>query len=130
MSFTYYHDKANATERDYVRFTIRDITEGKGPLPEDANFDDHEIDMFLAIEKTWQGAVAACFEALEAAWIPNPSYTADGYSVSMSHVAANYGKAAKKWRQMYGGTAGSQGRALSVIKIDGYSQDVSSTEVG
>jgi hypothetical protein len=129
MSFTYFHDKANPTERDYVRFIIRDVTKDKGPLPEDANFDDHEIDMFLAIEKTWQGAVAACYEALEAAWIPNPSYAADGYSVSMSHISANFGKAAKHWRRLYGGTAGSSGRAREVIRVDGYSQDVSSIEV-
>jgi len=129
MSFTYFEDEDNPTERDYVRFTVRDTTKGKGLLPEDANFEDYEIDAFLAVEKTWQGAVAACFEALEAAWIPNPSFTADGYAVSMSHVSANYGKAAKRWRLMYGGAAGAQGRAVPVIKVDGYSQDVSSIEV-
>lgn len=129
MSFTYFLDPNDPQDRDYVRFHIDDKTDGSGPLPGDRNLSDHEIDMILEVEGTWQRAVAACFEALEAAWVPNPSWSADGMSISQSHIAKNYGPLAEKWRKRYGGRTGSWGYSRSVIRVDGYSQTIASNEV-
>lgn len=129
MSFSYYDDPANPQTRDYVRFHIDDKVEGGGPLPGDRNFTDHELDMIIAEEGNWRRAVAACFEALQAAWTPNPSWTADGMSVSQSHVSKNYEPQAKLWRQRHGGAAGTWGYARTVIRVDGYSTDIPSNEV-
>lgn len=129
MSFTYFVDPANPNDRDYVRFAIDDRTEGSGPLPGDRNFTDHELDMMITQEGTWQRATAACFEALEAAWVPNPSWQADGLSVSQSHVAKNYGPLAIRWRQRWGGKGGTWGFSRTVIRVDGYSDDIASNEV-
>lgn len=127
MAFTYNVD--NPEDRDYVRFHIRDITSGAGPLPGDANFSDAEIDMILDTEGTWQRAVAACFEALQSAWVPNPSWAADGMQISQSHVTRNYEPLAKEWRKKHGGGSGGWGYSRSVIRVDGYSDDIPADEV-
>jgi hypothetical protein len=129
MSFTYFHDPAAPVERDYVRFHLNDVIKDSGPLPENYNFSDHELDMLLDLEGTWQRAVAAGFEALEAAWLPHPTFQADGMSVSLSHISKNYGDTAQRWRRIYGGQPGSSIKARSLIRVDGYSQDVASDEV-
>ena len=129
MSFTYFIDRDDPQERDYVRFQIQDTIEDSGPLPLDTNFADHEIDAMINVEGSWQRAVAACYEALAAAWIVNPSWTADGYSVSQSHIGKNFSELATEWRKKYGGTTGKTAHARSVTRVDGYSQDVPSDEV-
>lgn len=130
MTFTYHTSPENSPgERDYIRFHLQDVTKGKGPLPEDRNFEDHELDMMLEVEGSWQRAVAAGFEALAAAWMVNPSWQADGMAVSQSHIGKNAMDNAIVWRKRYGGAFGSNVFARSMIKVDGYSQDITSAEV-
>ena len=122
MAFTY--DTANPGSREYVRFHLRDTTSGSGPLPDDDNFSNAELDMMLAEEGTWQRAVAAGYEALAAAWFINPSWQADGLAVSQSHIGKNFADLGSLWRKRHGGAFGSTAFARSVIKVDGYSDDV------
>jgi len=129
MGFSYNTDTATAVNRDYVRFSIDDKVEDYGPLPSGVNFTDDELDMIIELEGSWQRAVAACFEALHAAWAKHVSWTADGMSISQSHVADEYRMLAEKQRKAYGGVPGATARARSVIKVDGYSQDIASDEV-
>ena len=119
----------DATGRDHVRFRIRDTAEGCGPLPDDENFSDDELDMTITAEGSWQRAIAACYEALEAAWAPHVSWTADGMSISQSNVALEYRKLAEKWRRMFGGAPGGTMHSRTMTRIDGYSQDIDSDEV-
>lgn len=129
MAFTYFTDTDNPEARDFVRFRIQDTVENSGPLPGDANFSDEVLDAIILEEGTWQRAVAACYEALAAAWTPNPSWQADGLSVSQSHIGRNYADLADKWRKKYGGHRGAWSFSRTVIRVDGYSDDVASNEV-
>jgi hypothetical protein len=125
MAFTY--SDALALDRDKVRFALGDTVSAAGPKPADANFSDGELAGLLAIEGTWQRAVAAGFETLTALWAKQVTFGADGMSASLSNVAEQYRASAKEWRQKYGGgeTSGSQ----AVIRADGYSQDIDNVQV-
>lgn len=125
MALTY--SDALTLDRDKVRFAIGDKVVNAGPQPADANFSDGEIAGLIAIEGTWQRAVAAAFETLAALWAKHVTFGADGMSASLSNVAEQYRALAQEWRQKYGGgeTSGSQ----AVIRADGYSQDIDNVEV-
>ena len=129
MSFSYYVDPASPQERDYVRFRIQDTVENSGPLPGDRNFSDHELDMIITEEGSWQKAITACYEALAAAWMVNPSWSDDGMSISQSHIGKNFSDLAAAWRNKYGGSPGSSAFSRSMIRVDGYSDDIASDEV-
>ena len=117
-----------AADRDKIRFSIADTEYEAGPKPNGANFTDAELDGLLAIEGTWQKAVADAFEALASAWSTHTTFTADGVSVSQSHIAERYAKEAEKWRKLYGyGGAASSG-VVAITRLDGYSDDVSNEE--
>jgi len=125
MAFTYVGNLS--TNRDKVRFYLRDTDPGQGPLPADANFSDAEIDGLISVEGTWQRAVAAGFEALAAAWRRYPSFKADGLSLNRSDIAKGYDDQAQDWRDRFGGSSGGMGcRALT--RVDGYSDDIDSVE--
>ena len=128
MTFSYM-DATPYEELDYIRFAIRDTTVNEGPLPENANFSDEEIEMMLEVEGSWQRAVAACYEALYSAWADHVSWEGDGISVSMSHVPRNYERKAQRQRNMFGYTQGQNGRVRTWIRVDGYSQDIPATQV-
>lgn len=132
MAFTYNSDVNSPNERDYVRFHINDIIEDEGPRPNDMNFSDEELDFILGIEGSWQRTVAACFEALAAAWFTNPTWQADGLAVSSSHTGKNFAEEAARWRKAHGG-GGSSGLGYSasrtVIPVDGWSNDIAANEV-
>jgi hypothetical protein len=129
MSFTYMAG-ATAVERDYVRSRIRDVTLDSGPLPAGENFSDEELDMIITSEgDSWNRAIAACYEALAAAWAPHVSWTADGMSISQGQTVPAYDKLAERARKRYGGVPGQGSHARSVIRTDGYSQDIAADEV-
>ena len=129
MAFTYTTD-STAVGRDYIRFRIRDTVVDSGPLPLGANFSDAELDMIITAEEdSWQRGVAACYETLAAAWAPHPSWTADGMSISQGQTPIAFDKLAARWRKLYGGSPGFTARARSIIKVDGYSQDVPANQV-
>lgn len=122
------YNRALMGSRDKVRFHLQDTTQGAGPLPQDANFSDAELDGLLATEGTWQRAVAAGFEALSSAWQRYPSFSADGMSVSRSGIADGYAGQASEWRRRYGSAVASRMGSRSMTRQDGYSTDVASNE--
>ena len=128
MSFSY-TTGTSAAERDYVRFAIGDTVSGKGQKPDDVNFTDEELDMMLDVEDSWQRAVAACYEALHAEWATHTSWQGDGLAVSMSHAAMRWEKLATHQRRRFGGAHGITAHARAMTRVDGYSQDIPSTEV-
>jgi len=119
MTVTYVGDLSTA--RDKVRFYLRDIEEGVGPLPADANFSDAEIAGLITAEGSWQRAVAAGFETLASAWRRYPDFKADGLSVDRTAIADGYLEQAKIWRRTYGRGTGAGSRATT--RVDGYSDD-------
>ena len=125
MAFTY--DDSLSADRDKVRRWLNDVTEDSGPLPDDSNFSDNEIAGLIDAEGTWQRAVAAGFEALAMAWARYPSFKADGLSLNRSDIAKRYQEQAEKWRADYGRTRGVN--VAGIIKLDGYSDDVTSDDV-
>ncbi len=122
MSVTYVGDLS--TDRDRVRFYIGDTVADAGPKPEDENFSDEELDGLIAVEGSWQRAVAAAFETLAALWAKHTTFNADGMSAQQSDIAALHRAAAADWRSRYGiaGTATCGSRALT--RADAYSSDL------
>jgi len=110
-----------ATSRDKVRFYLGDKIENAGPLPNDANFSDAEIDGLITAEGSWQKAVAAGFETLAARWRRYPDFKADGLSLSRSDIADGFLEQAKNWRRTYGRGTGAGSRAMT--RVDAYSDD-------
>ena len=125
MGFTY--KGTLATDLDKVRFHLGDTTWDNGPRPADANFSDDELNGLIEAEGSWQRAVAAGFEALAAEWRRYPSFKADGLSLSRSDIAKGFAEEAAKWRREYGRTRGVN--VAGIIKLDGYSDDVTSDDV-
>jgi hypothetical protein len=129
MAFDY--AAAISTDRDRVRFHIRDIEEGHGPLPGDENFTNAEIDDLLTQEGNWGRAVAACLEILAIAWRRHPKFQADSFTVSRSHIPRGYADDAKKWRKKWGYNPSVTGSTVStavVKRLDAYSNDLDATE--
>ncbi len=127
MAFNY--NDALATDRNKVRFNLQDTTESSGPKPGGANFSDAELDGLLNIEDTWQQAVAAAFEVLEAGWSHYADLTVGPRRESLSQIAARFGRNAEKWREQYGYATRVGVKAVGIIKKDGYSDDVPSDDV-
>ena len=122
MAFTY--DSRISSDRDRVRLYIRDTVSGSGPLPNDANFEDAEIDGLIAAEGTWQTAVAAAFETLAGAWARFPSFSeSGGLSVNRSDIAKSYQQQAQDWRKKYG-VAGTLAGSRNTHRLDAYSHDL------
>jgi len=125
MAFTYIGDLS--TNRDQVRFHLRDTNLDAGPLPGDVNFTDGEIDGLVTAAGSWQRAVASGLDVLAASWRRYPTFKADGLSLNRSDIANGYAKQADEWRQKYGIAAPLN--VAGVIKIDAYSDDVTSDDV-
>ncbi len=100
MAFTY--TDTLLTDIDKVRFWIQDTIESKGPLPDNRNFSDAEVNGLLSIESSWQQAVAAGFETLSAAWAKETSFTVYNGAFSRSEAVKAYRDLAKTWRERYG----------------------------
>lgn len=115
------------TDRDKIRFYLQDVTDGSGPLPDDANFSDNEIAGLVLAEGSWQRGVAAGFETLAAAWRRYPTFKADGLVLNRSDIAKGYTTQAKEWRRKYGGSGGGAG-SRAVTRADGYSDDITNVE--
>ena len=96
MAVTYKSDLADDISR--VRFALRDMSDGSGPLPNNANFSDGEIEELIALEGGWRCAVAAAFEALASAWSKYPTKSGDGESIARSDITRHYTDAADRWR--------------------------------
>lgn len=100
MTFSY--QATHASDIDRVRFYIADTASGNGPLPEDGNFTNEEIQSIIALEGAWQRAVAACFERLASAWRKFPNLESDQFGLSRSHISRGYEESAASWRREFG----------------------------
>lgn len=125
MTVTY--DGSLSTDKDKVRFYLGDKVLEAGPRPDDANFSDEELTGLITVEGTWERAVAAGFETLAAEWIRYPSFQADNFAISRSHIAKNYQAQAEYWRKRHGSTSlsdvfGSPGDSV-ITRVDAYSDD-------
>jgi hypothetical protein len=110
MSFSY--SGALSQDRDKMRFSLHDVASGAGPLPAGANFTDEELAGLLAIEGTWQRAVAAGLEALAAAWaMAGERVGLRDYSVDTSQKALEYRQQAMVWRARYGAAGAGLGNS-------------------
>lgn len=95
MAFTYRGDLS--TDRDKVRFHIRDVAEESGPLPDDGNFSDEELDGLIALSDDWAVAVAEAFRALSTAWANYADISAGPRKESLSQISERYSKLADEW---------------------------------
>jgi hypothetical protein len=120
MAFNY--DDSLDTDRDRVRFRLQDTVENSGPKPSGGNFTDNEIDGLITNEGTWQRAVAAGFEALEAAWSIYADLQVGPRQERYSQIASRYGDQADKWRAKHG-YGGARAIAALPLRRDGYSGD-------
>jgi len=125
MGFTYRADLT--TDRDKVRFYVRDTVEDSGPLPSSGNFSDEELDGLITAEGSWERAVAASFEALAAAWAGYVDIAVGPRKEQLSQTAERFEALAKEWRQRHGTSATATGTRF-VTRVDGYSDDVSADE--
>lgn len=117
MAFTYLGTLA--TDRDLVRFYIQDTVENAGPKPSNGNFTNDEIDGLLTAEGNWQQAVAAAFEALEAAWAGYADWQAGPRRENASQISERYNKKAEVWRDKQ------QGGVATLTRTDAYTSDSS-----
>lgn len=124
-AFTYIGNLS--TDRDKIRFHLNDTDPGQGPLPEDKNFADTEIDGLITQEGTWERAVAAGLEMLARAWTRHPTFRADGLSLNRSDIAKGYREDAMNWRKRFGYTIPI--KTAGQIPVDGYSDDVTTDDV-
>ena len=125
MTVTY--NGSLSTDKDKVRFYIGDKVVDAGPRPGDGNFTDSEIAGLITAEGSWERAIAAGFETLASEWIRYPSFQADNFAISRSHIAKNYQAQAEYWRKRYGPASlsdvfGSPG-SNAITRVDAYSDD-------
>lgn len=124
MSFTYSSALTSNTHK--VRFYIQDTKSGNGPRPESENFSDEEIAAIIEIEGSWQAAVAACFEALSAAWQDSPVFGVGELGTTHGRIAEGYAKQAEKWRERSASSSASTVGSSATLRKDAYSDDVDS----
>lgn len=125
MSFSY--AGTLATDLDKVRFYISDKVKDGGPRPGDNNFTNEEITGALALADSWEECVGNMFDTLAGEWIRYPSFQADNFAISRSHIAKNYQAQSELWRKQHGlaspqymyGAPGSE----SITRVDAYSND-------
>jgi len=130
MTVTYLGDLS--TDTDKVRFFIGDKVEDAGPRPSGGNFTDEEIGALVTTEGTWEAAVAAAFETLASEWVIFPSFQADNFAISRSHIAKNFQAQADLWRAGHGlaSPAVKYGAPVSrpITRTDAYSDEYDSVE--
>lgn len=125
MAFTYVGDLS--TDTDKVRFFIGDKVVSGGPRPGDGNYTDAEIAGALTVGDSWQETVADLLDTLATEWIRYPSFQADNFAISRSHIAKNFQSQAAAWRKQHGlaspekmyGSPGSE----PITRVDAYSDD-------
>lgn len=125
MAFTY--DDTLSDDRDRVRFALQDTAIDAGPKPGGANLSDNEITGLVTLEGEWQRAVAAGFEALTAIWTQYADLSEGPHKETLSQVAEGHRKSAALWRERSG--SATPCRVAGIIKVDGYSDDVTSDNV-
>lgn len=125
-AFSYIGDLSTALDK--VRFHLNDTDPAGGPLPQDKNFSDTELDGLISAEGSWQRAVAAGFEMLAGAWARYPDVDDGAISLRRSNISRTYAEQAAMWRRRYGQPTGAFG-TMTPTRVDGYSDDVAVDEV-
>ena len=122
-AFTYNGTLDSDLER--VRFYLGDTVNAAGPRPEDANFTDAEILGLIAVEGSWQRAVAAGFESLAASWAKHVTFASGMRTgANISDIAAAYAAQAKDWRLRFGTPNQHVVGSHRVTREDAYSTDL------
>jgi len=117
------------TPLDLVRFYLGDTVDGSGPLPGDGNFQDSEIVGLVAIEGSWQRAVAAGFETLAARWANHTDFEAgSGMEAKLSKITEAYQEQATDWRTRFGTPSTHKGGQATMVREDPYSYDLDNVQ--
>ena len=92
--------------RSQLRLLVGDTTEADGPRPNQANFQDDELDAFLLLEgDNLDRAAARIFETLAAEWSRYAGSYRLGPESEEARQADAFAKRAETLRTMYGFTA-------------------------
>lgn len=126
-----------STDIGKIRLELGDDTSGSGILPSGANITDEQIQIFLDREGSVMRAVAGICEMLATRYAQVADLQVGPRRESYSQISAAYLKRAKELRDRYGDASGATAEvpaytgiySVSVIRVDGYSNDVTSTEV-
>ena len=96
------YSPTQATDLDRIRFHTGDTMLGNGVRPNGANVENEEITAVLALEGSWQRAVAGVFEMLAAAWASHVDISMGDASFGRQTPSVRYEALAKRWRDQYG----------------------------
>ena len=125
MTLTYVGDYS--TDLDKVRFHIGDIVASGGPRPADANYTDEVLTPLITAAGSWERAVAMLLDNLAVEWTRHATIRVGPRSQDFSDVARGYRLQAKEWRNDHNILPGVI--VAGVIRVDGYSDDVTSDDV-
>ena len=121
MAVTY--DDTLDTDRDVVRFHLRDTKQSEGPRPADANYSDAEIDALVTSTGSWQKTVATLLDALAIEWSRHANIQVGPRREDFGKIADAFSARAKQWRDDYGIRTGTTAGSKTVTRKDGYSDD-------
>lgn len=132
MTFT----TALTTDIGKIRLELGDDTASAGVLPTGANLTDEQLQVILDREGSVMRTVAGVCELLSTRWAQLADLQVGPRRESYSQVSAAYLKRAAELRDRYGDASGATAEeatysgvfSVSVIRTDGYSDDLSSTE--
>ena len=105
--------------RSQLRLLIGDSAENDGPRPGQANFQDAELDAFLALEgDNLNRGAARAFEALAAEWSRYAGTYSLGPESEASRQAEAYAARAATARELYGYTTEEEGAPDEAAYVD------------
>ena len=115
MAFTY--SDSSTADRDRIRREIGDTVKST-PL-----FTDGELDDFITIEGSWQGAAAHACEALATRFAREFTFSADGASFQKERLSVAYAEAGRRLRNS------TKASVVVPTRVDGYSDTILSDDV-
>lgn len=131
MAFTYdLEATGDGLAVSQIRLKIGDSVQNDGVLPDKGNFADAELlELYDQEGSHVERAAAAALEIAARRWRRKADLAVGDYRESFSQVANGLAADAKALRSTYG--SGETGGTVSVgvTRVDGYSQDVPSTQV-
>jgi hypothetical protein len=127
---------ALTTDIGKIRLELGDDTAGAGVLPTGNNLTDEQLQVVLNREGSVMRTVAGVCELLSTRWAQLADLQVGPRRESYSQVSAAYLKRAAELRDRYGDASGTDAEqatysgvfSVSVIRADGYSENLPSTE--